>query len=140
MTTEGTNSGQTLYQRLGGYDVIASIIDDLLSRMRNDPKMQRFGAGRGTDSLARARQLLVDQICALAGGPCIYIGRDMKTSHAGLGITEEEWDANLKHTVAALQKNGVPPAERQEFLGLFAQNKAEIIEAGGAGTSAAPAR
>jgi hypothetical protein len=54
--------------------------------------------GRSIDSYQRARQLLVDQICSLSGGPCYYIGRDMKTSHVGLGITESEWDANLELT------------------------------------------
>src|SRR5512146_706104 len=87
--------GRSLYQRLGGYDVIAAVIDDLFARLREDPQFARFSV-RSLDSHHRARQLLVDQVCALAGGPCIYIGRDMRTSHAGLGITEDEWDANLR--------------------------------------------
>jgi hemoglobin len=89
---------KSLYHRLGGYDVIAGIVDDLFSRLRSDPEFARFAAGRSLDSHHRSRQLLVDQLCALTGGPCIYIGRDMKTSHAGLGITESEWQANLKYT------------------------------------------
>jgi len=74
----------TLYQRLGGYDVIAAVIDDFFAMMREDPKFTRFSV-RTLDSRNRSRQLLVDQICALAGGPCIYIGRDMRTSHARPG-------------------------------------------------------
>jgi hemoglobin len=46
------------------------------------------------DSHHRARHLLVDQMCNLAGGFCFYTGRGMKTSHVGLGITEAEWDSN----------------------------------------------
>src|SRR5215831_17438031 len=71
----------SLYQRLGKYDVIAGIVDDFLSHIRSDPQFSRF-TGRSQDSLKRARQLFVDQLCALSGGPCIYIGRDMKTAHA----------------------------------------------------------
>ena len=127
MTAEETRSGKTLYERLGGYDVIASIIDDLLARMRDDPKMQRFGAGRSLDSLGRARQLLVDQMCALAGGPCVYIGRDMKTSHAGLQITESEWDANIRYTLQALVKHKIPEKEKAEFIALFERYKADIV-------------
>ena len=121
---------RSLYQRLGGYDVIAAVIDDFFARMREDPKFARFTV-RSLDSRNRARQLLVDQICALAGGPCVYIGRDMKTSHAGLGITEGEWDASLIHTSAALQKHGIGEPERSEFLALFAQYKEEIVETSG---------
>ncbi|MCC6389936.1 MAG: group 1 truncated hemoglobin [Bryobacterales bacterium] len=123
--------GPSLYLRLGGYDVIAAVIDDLFARLREDPQFARFSV-RSLDSHHRARQLLVDQVCALAGGPCIYIGRDMRTSHAGLGITEDEWDANLRHTAAALQKHGIAEPEKREFLALFTQYKGEIVETTGA--------
>ncbi len=119
---------ETLYQRLGGYDVIAAVIDDFMSRFRSDPRFARFGTGRSVDSRERARQLLVDQMCALTGGPCVYIGRDMKTAHAGLGITEEEWQANMQFAVAALQEHGVAPREKEEFLAIFQRYKGDIVE------------
>jgi len=119
---------KSLYQRLGGYDVVAGIVDDLFSRIRSDPQFARFTSGRSLDSNLRARQLLVDQLCALAGGPCLYIGRDMKTSHEGLNITESEWEANMKHTLAALKKFNVPQPEQQEFLDLFLRYKKDIVE------------
>ena len=119
---------KTLYERLGGYDVIAGVIDDLLSNLRQDPQFQRFGAGRSVDSHNRARQLLVDQMAALAGGPVVYIGRDMKSSHAGLGITKDEWEINLKYTRAALDKFKIPAQEQAEFIALFEKYKSEIVE------------
>jgi hemoglobin len=119
---------RSLYQRVGGYDVIASVIDDLFALLRADPRFRRFGAGRSLDSHLRARQLLVDQVCSLAGGPCFYIGRDMKTSHTGLGITEEEWQANLQYTKDVLEKHRVGEREQAEFLDLFARYKDDIVE------------
>ena len=119
---------KSLYHRLGGYDAIAGIVDDLFSRLRSDPAFARFAAGRSLDSHHRSRQLLVDQLCALTGGPCIYIGRDMKTSHAGLGITESEWQANLKYASAALYKFNIPEKEQQEFLDIFLRYKREVVE------------
>jgi hemoglobin len=120
--------GKTLYQRLGGYDVIAGVIDDFLMRLRSDPRFARFAGGRALDTQQRARQLIVDQIAALAGGPCVYIGRDMKASHAGLGITEAEWQANRQHAAAALDKFGVAPREKEEFLAIFEKYKDDIVE------------
>jgi hemoglobin len=120
----------TLYQRLGGYDVIAAVIDDMFAALRADPAFARFGAGRSIDSHTRTRQLLVDQMCQLSGGPCIYIGRDMKTSHNGLGITAAEWTGNMKHTDAALLAHNIPDAERAEFLDLFERYRDEIVEGG----------
>lgn len=118
----------TLYRRLGGYDVIAGVVDDFLERFRKDPRFARFGTGRSLDSIQRARQLIVDQMCALAGGPCIYTGRDMKTSHTGLGITEAEWQLNMEYAAAALDKFGVGAREKEEFLDIFRHYKNDIVE------------
>ena len=123
MATSGS-----LYKRLGGYDVIAAVIDDLLAFMRADPTFERFQAGRSLDSRSRTRQLIVEQFCSLSGGPCLYTGRDMQTSHAGLNISGAEWEANMKHATAALDKNHVPAAEKAEFLALFERYRDEIVE------------
>jgi hemoglobin len=119
---------QTLYRRLGGYDVIAAVIDEFLSRFGSDPTLARFGGGRSLDSRQRSRQLLVDQVCSLAGGPCVYIGRDMKTAHAGLGITEAEWQTTLQCVSAALEKYGAALREKEEFLAIFQKYKDDIVE------------
>jgi hemoglobin len=124
-----TQPAPSLYQRMGGYDVIAAVIDDLFAILHDDPNFARFFGGRGVDSVVRSRQLLVDQMCALSGGPCHYIGRDMTASHHGLGITDAEWEANLEASDAALVKNGVDEAERAEFLALFERYRDEIVEA-----------
>ena len=113
---------------MGGYDVIAAVIDDLFAILHEDTGFARFFGGRGEDSVIRSRQLLVDQMCALSGGPCHYIGRDMKTSHRGLGITNAEWEANMKASDAALAKNGVDDADRAEFLALFERYRHDIVE------------
>src|ERR1700758_203024 len=125
MTQPATN----LYQRMGGYDVIAAVIDDLFAILHEDPGFARFFGGRGADSVIRTRQLLVDQMCALSGGSCHYIGRDMTTSHRGLGITDAEWEANMKASDAALIKSSVGEAERAEFLALFERYRDGVVEA-----------
>jgi hemoglobin len=128
MPTTKKKQEKSLYHRLGGYDVIAAVIDEGSAMLRADPRFARFGAGRSLNSRNRARQLTVDQVCALAGGPCVYFGHDMKTAHAGLGITESEWKINMEYTAAALDKFQVPPKEKEEFLELFARYKNEIVE------------
>lgn len=128
MKPDAPPAEKSLYHRVGGYDVIVAIVDDRLARMGSDPIFVRFGTGRSLDSRARARQLFVDQVCALAGGPCAYFGRDMKTSHAGLGITEAEWEASMSHTAAALDKMRICGREREELLAIFSRDKEDIVE------------
>jgi len=91
----------------------------------------RFFKGDSTSSLHRIRQHIVDQLCAATGGPCLYTGRDMKTAHAGLAITEADWDASVKHLVATLDKFKVPAKEKQEVLGAVSSFKPDIVSPGG---------
>ena len=119
---------ETLYRRLGGYGVIGAVVDEFLSRFGSDPTLARFGGGRSLDSRQRSRQLLVDQICSIAGGPCVYTGRDMKTAHGGLGIIEAEWQATLQCVSAALEKYSVALREKEEFLAIFQKYKDDIVE------------
>ena len=118
----------SLYKRLGGYDAIAAVSDDFLGRLSTDPQFTKFFVGHSTDSVKRIRQLIVDQLCAATGGPCVYTGRDMKTSHAGLGISEKDWDASVRHLVASLDKFNVPAKEKDDVLGAVGGLKKDIVE------------
>lgn len=121
-------AGTSLYARLGGYDAIAAVVDDFIARLAGDPQLGRFFVGHSQDSLHRIRQLVVDQICQVTGGPCQYTGRDMKTAHKGLGISEAEWNASVRHLTASLDKFKVPDREKSELLAIASKLKADIVE------------
>ena len=123
----GKSGEKPLYQRLGGYDAIAAVSDDFIARLATDPQLGRFFTGLSDDSKKRVRQLVVDQLCAVMGGPCVYIGRDMKTAHQGLGITESDWETSVKHLVATLDKFKVPQKEKDEVLAAASSLKADIV-------------
>jgi len=118
----------SLYKRVGGYDAIAAVTDDFLGRLAADKQMSRFFVGVSADSLRKLRQHVVDQLCEATGGPCYYFGRTMKTVHAGLGITESDWQLTVKHLTATLDKFKVADKERNEILKLFSSLKSDIVE------------
>jgi len=118
----------SLYQRLGGYDAVAAVVDDWLGRMSNDPSFTKFRTGYSHDTMKRRRQLTVNYICQATGGPCFYAGRNMKAGHTGLGITESEWEAALKHLASALDKFKVPQKEKDEVLAMISGLKMDIVE------------
>ena len=121
-------SDETLYQRLGGYDAIAAVADDLLPRLQNDAQLARYWLHRGADGLNREKQLLVDFLCNVAGGPVYYRGRDMKLTHVGMRISENDWNIFLGHAAATLDKFKVPQAERDEVVSVVLSTKADIVE------------
>ena len=118
----------TLYKRLGGYDALAAVTDDFIGGLATDSVIGRFFVGHSKDSQLRIRQLVVDQLCAATGGPCVYIGRSMKATHAGLGITGAEWDRSVRLLTATLNKFNVPPAEQTEVLAAISTLKPDIVE------------
>jgi len=121
-------SQASLYQRLGGYDAIAAVSDALVSRLRADPQLGRFWAHRGDDGVAREKQLLINFLCAAAGGPMIYTGRDMLTTHRGMRISDSDWSVFLGHLHATLEVFEVPPREREEVVAFVESTQAEIVE------------
>ena len=120
---------KSLYERLGGYDAIAAVTNDLLDRMEKCPQLGRFWHHRGTDGVKRERQLIVDFLVAATGGPLYYAGRDNVTSHRGMGITESDWEVFLQHGDATLKKFNVPKAEYDEVVAFLQSTKADIVEA-----------
>ena len=121
---------KSLYERLGGYDAIAAVADDFLGRLEKDDKLGRFFQGVSDDSVIRIRQHVVDLVCAQTGGPCKYTGRDMKTSHAGLGITKQDWERSNMRFGETLAKFNVPAKEQKELAGLLAPLEKLIVDGG----------
>jgi hemoglobin len=118
----------SLYKRLGGYEAIAAVADDLLARLTADDQLGRFWKNRGLDGVRREKQLLINFLCASSGGPLHYTGRDMKTSHQGMGINESDWQAFLGHVEASLTTFEVPAVERAEVLTFVGGTKPDIVE------------
>ncbi|HLG16326.1 MAG TPA: group 1 truncated hemoglobin [Blastocatellia bacterium] len=118
----------SLYQRLGGYDGLAAIFDDVAPRMAADPELARFFTGHSTDSDLRQRQRLLELLCQETGGPCVYTGLPLKKAHGGLGISESQWKTFQKHLTATLDHLKIGAKEKGELLAIVGGYKADIVE------------
>ncbi len=118
----------SLYERLGGYDAVAAVADALLQRLRADSQLGRFWENRGDDGIAREKQLLIDFLCASAGAPLLYTGRDMLTSHRGMGITPADWDIFIGHVEETLRQFELPTAEFNDVVGFIQSTRDEIVD------------
>ena len=121
-------SNKSLYERLGGYDAIRAVVNNLLPRLQADAVLGRFWQNRGADGIEREKQLLVDFLCAQAGGPMYYTGRDMVLSHRGMKISERDWTAFMSHLNATLDAFNLPQAERADVLAFIQSTRTEIVE------------
>ncbi|WHZ24467.1 MAG: group 1 truncated hemoglobin [Nitrospira sp.] len=123
MTAEKTN--QALYDRLGGKPAITAVIDDFVARVAAD---NRINGKFANANIPRLKSMLIDQICQASGGPCTYTGRDMKATHAGMGVSGSEFDALVGDLVATLNKFKVGDREKNELLGALGPMKKDIVE------------
>jgi len=122
-----TPAADSLYKRLGGYDALAAVTDDFIGRLAGDPQLTKFFIGLNDDSKKKVRQHVLDFLCANTGGPCLYLGRDMKTAHTGLHITEAEWNIAGNHLAETLDKFKVPAKEKGEVLAAITALKPQIV-------------
>jgi hemoglobin len=126
----GQTAPASLYTRLGGYDAIAAVVDDLLNRLRSDPLLARYWTSpRSADTHNRERQLAVDFVAASAGGPTFYLGRDMKLAHEGMGITKDDYAAFMRCLSGTLDTFEVPEQERGEVVAFITSLEPQIVEA-----------
>lgn len=117
-----------LYSRLGGYDAIVAVADNLLPRLVADSQLGRFWEHRGDDGIARERQLLIDFLAHATGGAMYYTGRDMQTAHRGMKISASDWQRFSGHLQNALSELNVPSQETTEVLDFIASTRPEIVE------------
>lgn len=116
---------KSLYDRLGGKTAITAVVDDFVGRVAADTRINGKFANA---NIPRLKSMLVDQICQASGGPCTYTGRDMKSTHAGMGVSSSDFDALVGDLVATLNKFKVPEREKNELLGALGPMKSDIVE------------
>jgi hemoglobin len=120
-------SKPSLYKRLGGREGIALVVDDFTATMAGDSRVNARFKGLKPTEVLKFKSNLADQICEATGGPCSYVGKDMKKAHEGMKITEAEWNATVDNLVKALDKHNVNAQAKQELLGVLGPMKKDIV-------------
>ena len=117
----------SLYQQLRGREGIAIVVDDFVANVVADNRINARFKGLQPAQVFKLKSHLADQICDASGGPCAYLGRDMKTTHTGMGITEAEWTATVEALVKALDKNNVAAGAKSALLATLGPMKPDIV-------------
>jgi hemoglobin len=123
-------SKDSLYKSLGGKKAITAVVDEFVARVAADNRINGFFKQTASDParLAAFKMKLVDQICEASGGPCKYKGKDMKSAHAGMGISGGDFNALVEDLVGALDKFHVKEADKNALLGVLGPMKKDIVE------------
>ncbi|WP_220396221.1 group I truncated hemoglobin [Arenimonas terrae] len=114
----------TLYQEFGERPGIEALVEELLVRVLEDP---RINAGFAEVDLVNLNDRLVEQICVEVGGPCTYTGRTMAESHASLAVTEADFNALVEDLVDAMEARGIPRRAQNRLLRRLAPMHRDIV-------------
>lgn len=120
----------SLYERLGGAYPIAVVVDDFIDRLLANDVLNANPAIDRARTRVPAPGLkfhVTTLVCQVTGGPCEYVGRNMKEAHAHLNITEREWQAMLADFRATLDTYEVPAAEQAELVAIVESTKPQIV-------------
>ncbi|MES2192086.1 MAG: group 1 truncated hemoglobin [Pseudomonadota bacterium] len=113
-----------LYKAFGEKAGLVSLMDDFMVRLLADP---RTGPHFKPANQQRVKEQLVDQFCALGGGPCVYKGADMKSSHANLDIKKSDFNALVEVLQQSMDAKGIPFTRQNQMLALLAPMNRDII-------------
>ena len=113
-----------LYKAFGEKAGLVSLMDDFMIRLLADP---RTGPHFRPANQQRVKEQLVEQLCALGGGPCVYKGADMKSAHANLDIKKSDFNALVEVLQVSMDAKGIPFRKQNEMLALLAPMNRDII-------------
>ena len=123
-------SQPSLYERLGGVYSIATVVDDFVDRIMEDPKLNSnplVDEAHHRVSRAGFKYLVTEMVCWATGGPQQYTGRSMSDSHAHLKITSPEWTVFLADSQQTLDKFKVPAPEQRELFAIVESTRKDIV-------------
>jgi len=113
-----------LYRAFGEKTGLVSLVDDFMVRLLADP---RTGRHFQPANQQHVKEQLVDQFCALGGGPCVYRGADMKSSHAELDISKSDFHALVEVLQLSMDARGIAFGRQNQMLALLAPMHRDII-------------
>ena len=119
-----THADDSLYSAFGGQQGVTKIVDDFVGFVAAD---KRINFQFAKTDIPRLKGHLVEMICAATGGPCKYTGRDMTSTHAGMGITDAQFNALAEDMRRAWDKNNVPFRRQNKLLALLAPMERQIV-------------
>jgi hemoglobin len=97
----------SLYEQLGGETAVDAAVDLFYRKVLSDARVAKFFDTVDMDGM-RAKQKSF--LTFAFGGPNSYSGKDMRSAHARMNLTEEHFDAVMENLGATLKELGVPDA------------------------------
>ncbi|MBL4636898.1 MAG: group 1 truncated hemoglobin [Kofleriaceae bacterium] len=103
---------QSLYVRLGGIESLRPLVDEWMLEVTSDKHIRDFFA---QSDISKLKLRILEKICVLADGPCLYQGRGMYSVHAQIKLDDTHLQRFLVGLDAAMTRVSIEPAAAAEL-------------------------
>jgi hemoglobin len=120
----GTVIAPSLYEQVGGIEVVETVVDDFIGRILADQTLSPLLAGINLPALRRYETLI---LCCTLGGPNLYAGRNVREAHEGLTTTSAQYGAIADHLRASLAAFAAPGVDIDQVMARIAQIQNNVV-------------
>ena len=115
---------ETLYDEFGGKAGMTKVVDEFIGQVAADARINSFFKNTNIDHL---KAQLNNQMCAATGGGCQYTGRDMVSTHAGMGVNSAHFNALAEDLQEAMTRQGISASAQNKLIAKLAPMQREIV-------------
>lgn len=112
-----------VFDDFGGKPGLVLLMNDFMDNLVADPRTKPYFENADRKHI---KSELVDQFCVILDGPCTYTGKDMKASHAKLGLDRANFDALVEDLQVAMNKHNIPFRSQNKLLAKLAPMHREV--------------
>lgn len=117
-------STKSVYDQIGGQTVVEKIVDNFITEIEYNKTI--FAYFKDSD-VVRFREKLIEHVCFLTGGPCEYTGDSMEDVHAGMNISEHDFNLGVDLFINAMTKAGLNHRQQNKVLAVLAPTRKEML-------------
>jgi hemoglobin len=114
---------QTLFERVGGEQAIAELINEFYDRVLTDPELMPFFKDTAVDKLRRMQR---EFFSAALDGPITYTGRPLSHVHHGRGITKHHLARYVDHLIDTLRSRDITDQDVNDIISRISTYAGEI--------------
>jgi hemoglobin len=115
----------SIYEKVGGADALRTAVVTFYDKVVADPELAPYFE---SVDLARLRGHQQSFLISALGGPDYYGGRDLRSAHHGLGVSDGAFDRIVEHLRASLEVVGVDEGVISQVLQRVEAQRPVVVE------------
>jgi len=115
---------KSLFDKYGGFETIGTLVHEFYKKVLANPKLTGYFKNTVMDKVMEHQ---TNFLGAALGGPNKYEGKELKSAHEELNITDDHFDLVAGYLEETLDEAGVEEKDIEAIIKIVAETKDQII-------------